>query len=123
MNAHMTKIPIETLSYNGLLYEKFPSSEYYTWDEALEYQNKLREKSFENWRLATIDELEKLFTLPKKNLFKKLQTSWSSTEERHSMAWVMNFSDNIYHLRAKDTKYRVICVRDTALKRSINFFK
>ena len=122
MNAHMTQTLVETLSYKGMLYERYPSNELYTWHEAIEYLNQLKEKSMKNWRLATVEELEKFSTMPNKKFLQKLETSWSQTEENNLTAWVMSFKENLYYPRDKECKFRVLCVQDTPLKRSIKFF-
>jgi len=122
MNANSNHTNVESLSYKGLLYERYPSQKRYTWDEAVEYANQLKKKSMKNWRLATVEELQKLYAKANKKVFEEIAMSWSQDDENPHTAWVMDFESNLYYLRNKNFKFRVICVQDTVLKRSINFF-
>jgi len=121
MNA-IVKQNIATYSYKGLLYERYPSEELLTWQEAKEYVAMLQEKTAEAWRLATIEELQKLFKKENQKFLKSLKQIWSATEESYDAAWVMDYEQNFYYLRNKNFKYRVLCVKDTVLKRSIRYF-
>jgi formylglycine-generating enzyme required for sulfatase activity len=118
----LVKKPIESRSYKGLLYERYPSEKLLTWNEAKEYAKNLQESSGENWRLASIEELQKLFKKENKKYIKNLQHVWSGSEESFDTAWVMDYEQNFYYLRNKDFKFRVLCVRDTILTRSIKYF-
>jgi hypothetical protein len=121
MNVSLNK-SIETRSYKGLLYERYPTEELLTWNEAIAYAQQLQKDSGENWRLASIEELQKLFTKENKRYIKNLEHVWSGSEESFNTAWVMDYEQNFYYLREKDFKFRVLCVRDTLLKRSIKYF-
>ena len=113
---------IETCSYQGLLYERYPNEELMSWTEALLYAKSLNEHGFEKWRLATVEELQKLFRQPKKKFLKNLNAVWSGSKEDKEKSWVMDFHQNFYYIRNNELKFRVLCVKDTALKRSIKFF-
>jgi formylglycine-generating enzyme required for sulfatase activity len=121
MNASLKK-SIETRSYKGLLYERYPTKKLLTWNEAVEYAQKLSNETKENWRLASIEELQKLFTKENRRYIKDLHHIWSGTEENFQTAWVMDYEQNFYYLREKNFKFRVLCVRDTILTRSIKYF-
>jgi len=74
------------------------------------------------WRLASVEELEKLFTHPNKKFFKNLNSVWSRNQEDRENIWIMDFNQNFYYLRSRTSKFRVLAVRDTTLKQSIRFF-
>lgn len=123
MNQTVKSKIVETVSFKGLVYERFPSQKSFTWNEAVEYLKKLREETSKNWRFATVEELQKLYTTPNKKIFQRLKNSWSRNEEGYHNAWVMDFENNIYYPRNKEMMFHLICVQDTTLKRSINFYK
>ena len=120
MNAQINT-KVESLSYKGLLYERYPSDTLMSWNEAKTYVHTLKQQSMKPWRLATVEELEKLAHKPNNSL-SKLGFVWSKDEEDYQNAWIMDFDKNLYYLRNKTSKFAVLCVQDTALKRSIKFF-
>jgi hypothetical protein len=121
MNASIKK-SIKHRSYKGLLYEYNPSERLFTWEEAVDYVQNLKKESRENWRLPTVEELQKLFTKENKKYLRSFKQLWSRNQEDSHTAWVMDLEQNLYYLRDKNYKFRVLCVQDTILKRSIKFF-
>jgi hypothetical protein len=110
-----------------VMYQRVPSRNLYSWDEAIEYSKRLNISGYRNWRLPTIDELEKLFTKQSKKNSKGdihyiikdfLETMprescfWSSSEENEPYAWVADFSKGYDYWRRKSLKFHVIFVRD-----------
>jgi len=114
---------IETYSYHGLVFERHPRQNLMTLREANEHINALNKADNTNkWRLATVEELQKLFTHPNKKFFKNLHAVWSGNQEDRENIWIMDFNQNFYYLRSRTSKFRVLAVRDTTLKQSIRFF-
>jgi len=115
------------LFWDKLMYQRFPTNKLYTWEEAMNYPKSLNISNYKNWRLPTIDELERLFTkqsnknskgdshfiikdflevMPKDSRF------WSSSEENEPYSWVADFSKGYDYWRKKELKYYAIFVRD-----------
>ena len=111
-----------------LSYQRFPNYKIVTWEEANEYAKKLRIGGYNDWRLPTIEELERLLTkqsmknskrdshyilrdflevMPQDSCF------WSSTEENELYAWVVDFGKGYDYWRRKTLKYYAIYVRKT----------
>lgn len=122
MNVLMKNSEIATLSYKGLHYERYPTHDLMTWDEATLYLNDLNKNSSTTWRFGSVNELEKLSTQTNKNFFKNLEIVWSKDQEDADNIWVMDFQQSLYCVRNKNMRFRVLCVKDTSLKRSIKFF-
>ncbi len=110
-----------------LMYQRFPIDDLYTWKEAQVYAKRLEISNYKNWRLPTVEELERLLSkrsflnsngdshyiirdflevLPKDSSF------WTSTEENELYAWVVDFSKGYDYWRRKTLKYHVLFVHD-----------
>jgi len=114
---------IETYFYHGLVFERYPSPNLMTWEESITYIKTLNQtENTTKWRLASVEELKKLFTHPNKRFFKNLNSVWSRNQENKENIWVMDFNQNFYYVRNYTSKFRVLAVRDTNLKNSIKFF-
>jgi len=114
---------IETFFYHGLVFERYPHPTLMTWNEANEHIKALNKAdNTSKWRLASVEELKKLFTHPNKKFFKNLNSVWSKNKENQENIWVMDFNQNFYYVRNHTSKFRVLAVRDTNLKNSIRFF-
>ena len=48
------------IKIGNLMYQNQPFVKRYTWDEAVKYAKNLRLGNYDNWRLPTIEELEKI---------------------------------------------------------------
>jgi len=118
----------EVLFLGELMFQRFPNSMLYTWEEAKEYAQHLQIASYTGWRLPTVEELEKLLTkysaknskgenlfivqeflevLPKDGCF------WTSSEENDLYAWVVDFDKGYDYWRRKTLKYYTLYVRKT----------
>ncbi len=113
--------------FNNLMYQRFPDKNLYSWQEAIEYGEKLEISGYRGWRLPTIDELEALFTKQSrvnshgdrhyiiKDFLEVMPTDsifWSITEENEPYAWVADFSRGYDYWRLKKFKYHALFVRD-----------
>jgi len=125
---------------NGLMYQKHQFEKEYTWEEAKDYCSNLTLAGYNDWRLPTIDELEKVVTdcggiavkfqdnyeqLWGKNRantsYQKCYKSkgfssyyyWSSTTsvDYSSVAWIVGFSNGYVYSYVKGTSNYVRCVR------------
>jgi Protein of unknown function (DUF1566) len=90
------------------------------WHEANEYAKQLRLGGFSDWRLPTIEELEKLYDLKgsgEYNIRKPFALTgawvWSSTKEGSDSAWDFNFLFGERHRYLLGPSYnaRALCVR------------
>jgi hypothetical protein len=120
----------DILFWDKLMYQRFPPKRVFSWQEAIDYAKTLTIGQYQNWRLPTIDELERLFTkqsnknslgdshfiikellevMPKESCF------WSSSEENEPYAWVADFSRGYDYWRKKELNYHAIFVRDIKL--------
>jgi len=94
----------------------------YSWQDAINYCEDLNKKSFTNWRLPNINELESivddtLYDPAMSNIFynKLSEIYWSSTTVINdtTKAWSTNFlSGEMKDLTPKSDEKRVRCVRD-----------
>jgi len=118
----------DILFFGKLSYQRFPTQQLLTWEEANEYAKNLKTGGYSDWRLPTIEELEKLLTkqsiknskgeshyvlrdfldmMPTESCF------WSSTEENELYAWVVDFGKGYDYWRRKTIKYYALYVRKT----------
>jgi len=118
----------EILFFGKLSYLRFSNHKLVTWDEARESASSLKVAGYNDWRLPTIDELERLLTkqsiknykgeshyilrdfldmMPHDSCF------WSSTEENELYAWVINYGKGYDYWRRKTIKYYALYVRQT----------
>jgi len=118
----------DILFFGKLSYQRFPTQQLLTWEEANEYAKNLKTGGHSDWRLPTIEELEKLLTkqsiknskgeshyvlrdfldmTPTESCF------WSSTEENELYAWVVDFGKGYDYWRRKTIKYYALYVRKT----------
>jgi hypothetical protein len=110
-----------------LMYQRFPTRELFNWVDAINHANGLDISGYRDWRLPTIDELERLFTRSVKinscgnryfimkyflNSMPKDAKFWSSSEENENYAWVADFNVGYDYWRDKRGKYYAIYVRD-----------
>lgn len=93
-----------------------------SWNDAINYCEALTKKSFTNWRLPNINELESIVddsthspAINNTFLMKKNEPFWSSTTYKGdtSMAWYIDFDSGKIYFSPKSSEYRVRCVRDT----------
>ncbi len=90
------------------------------WHQANKYAEQLRLGGFSDWRLPTIDELEKLYD-PQNSSLHKIRKPfrltaywvWSSTKEGSGSAWYFYFNLGIRNHNPLDASidYRALCVR------------
>jgi hypothetical protein len=118
----------DILFFGELSYQRFPNQILVTWEEANEYAKNLKIAGHKDWRLPTLDELERLLT---KQSIKKYNGDshhiqrefldmmptdscfWSSTEENELYAWVVDFGKGYDYWRRKTIKYYAMYVRKT----------
>ena len=115
------------LFWDKLMYQRFPSKKFFRWKEAVEYAKTLTISNYKNWRLPTIDELERLFTKQSsrnslgdshfiiKEFLEVMPTDscfWSSSEENEPYAWVADFRRGYDYWRRKELNCYAIFVRD-----------
>ncbi len=113
--------------WDKIMYQRFPSNKLFSWEEAMVFAKSLNISNYKNWRLPTIDELEKLFTKQSNQNSKgnshyiikdflevmpKDSSFWSSSEENEPYAWVADFSKGYSYWRKKELNYYAIFVRD-----------
>ena len=97
LNAGLEEIIVVDKA-TGLMWTRRDNGENIDWNDANEYAKRLRLGGHSDWRLPTIDELEKLYDPNggnKYNIRKPFRLSgwwvWSSTKEGSDSAWVFNF--------------------------------
>jgi formylglycine-generating enzyme required for sulfatase activity len=90
------------------------------WDEANEYAKQLRLGGYSDWRLPTIEELEKLYDPRRggeRKIRKPLQLTgwfvWSPTKQGSASAWGFDFYYGKRHRANLDYSFagRAFCVR------------
>jgi TIR domain/Protein of unknown function (DUF1566) len=103
-------------SRTGLLWTKSENLRF-RWPEANEYCQNLGLSGYSDWRLPTIDELQKLYNRKDENIRKPFRPPywwvWSSTKEGPDSAWYFDFRDGERgRLRlAHRIDDRALCVR------------
>ena len=101
----------------GLMWTRDDNGKDIDWDGANEYAKNLRLGGYTDWRLPTIDELEKLYDREKGSIRDPFVLTrdwcWSSTKEGSGSAWYFYFVSGIrvhVHLAISHSK-RALCVR------------
>ena len=104
----------------GLMWTREDNGEDIDWQRANKYAENLELAGYSDWRLPTIDELEKLYD-PKggneHNIRKPFRLTgwwvWSSTKEGSDSAWYFYFGDGsrVPFLLAFSNNPRALCVR------------
>ena len=93
-----------------------------TWIDAIAYCEDSSKKSYTNWRLPNINELNTISDDSKYNpvsssIFINVASEryWSSTSAKSNTAyaWIIDFNDSREDYISKTTAIRVRCVRDT----------
>jgi len=110
-----------TDNYTDLIWQKTPSPNTLTWEEALSYANSLSLTGKNDWRVPNVKELqslndEKLYKPSlNKNFFTNVLSGnyWSSTTQVNATyrAWDINIDYGIVSYNDKTIKENVICVR------------
>jgi hypothetical protein len=104
----------------GLMWTRRDNGEDINWSDATEYAKQLRLGGYSDWRLPTIDELEKLYDRMggnKYNIRKPFQLTgswvWSSNTEGSDSAWDFLFDLGRRHSHHMDFSFdeRALCVR------------
>jgi len=113
------------IEIDGLMYQNQPFIKKYTWEEAKEYAKNLYLGEYDDWRLPTRAELQKLLTEESsKNLkgytqsirkefienIPKFSFFWTSAEKDSSQAWFVNFRYGYDLWNFKTDKNYVLCV-------------
>jgi len=116
----------EILFFEELSYQRFPTLTRMSWQEAIESAKKSRVANYNDWRLPTIDELERLLTKQNiknhkgeshhvlrefLNIMPQDSCFWSATEENELYAWVVDFGKGYDYWRNKSLKYYTLYVR------------
>jgi hypothetical protein len=104
-----------------LMWAKEDNREDISWPEANDYAQQLRLGGCSDWRLPTINELEKLYDPEGGSKQKHIQTPfrltsewvWSSTKESSELAWYFNFLFGRRDLCPTKSRFpmRALCVR------------
>lgn len=116
----MSPVPdsIITDKRTGLMWTREDNGEDMSWDDANGYCENSTLGGFSDWRLPTIDELEKLYDPDVAARYKirapfELTSccSWSSTKGRSDSAWGFFFDAGLRTHFALDGSFRTLCVR------------
>lgn len=116
---------LEIVTIDGLMYQNQPFTKEYTWEEAKEYAKNLRLGGYDDWRLPTKDELNKLLTKKKtegkngehyvrKEFIENMPKSsffWTSESRDSSSAWFVYFYLGGDYWNRKADSFYALCVR------------
>lgn len=117
----------------NLIWLKAPTSQTYTWEEALTYAENLSYASSSDWRLPNIKELESIrndfssspaveqtfFQIPA--TLKKLWSSTSLIVKDNSKSWFWDTQFGITTYELKTVPLNVLCVRTYTPKQTLSF--
>jgi len=108
---------VKDLKSGMIYYDAAPSSKM-DYNKAVAYCSDLSYLDHTDWKLPTKEELKAILELGRRDLnvkraFKNIQEGiyWSSTKDRRSEAWYVDFDLGRYSTADYDRNYYVLCVR------------
>ena len=108
---------VKDLKSGIIYYDAAPSSKM-DYNKAVAYCSDLSYLGHTDWKLPTKEELKAILELGRRDLnvkraFKNIQEGiyWSSTKDRRSDAWYVDFDLGRYSTADYDHNYYVLCVR------------